>query len=168
MRTCQHDKSSLCQHHGVLFITSQKRKEHAIFKRSPFITWKLYRINWKQKQTSHAISILTGLMDRQEEHQGEWGKSRKELELCCLFEIWTSWFLNANLTGSQLCPLTETRYIAIFKYKIKYIFIGKITVVHIPSGKGIVLVQSMSTRSHILLIFYFCWPFYMNKGAKNK
>lgn len=114
------------------------------------------------------LNTPTGLMDRQEEHPGEWGKSRKELELCCLFEIWTSWFLNANLMGAQLCPLTETRYIAIFKYKIKYIFIGKITVVHIPSGKGIVLVQSMSTRSHILLIFYFCWPFYMNKGAKNK
>lgn len=40
MRTCQRDKTSPCRHHGVLFITSQKRKEHAIFKRSPFITWK--------------------------------------------------------------------------------------------------------------------------------
>jgi len=40
---------------------NNKSKEHAIFKRSPFITWKLdiYMINWKQKQSYYAIWIYS-------------------------------------------------------------------------------------------------------------
>lgn len=66
MRTCQGDKSSLCQHHGVLFITTEKRKKHAIFKRSPFITWK--HLQEKLKTEANLLSYLnipTGPTDRQ-------------------------------------------------------------------------------------------------------
>lgn len=85
MHTHQQDKSSLCQHHGVLFITPQKRKEHRIFKRSPFITWK--HLQNKQKTEANLLCYLnipTGLMDRQEEHQGEWGEIKKKIRALLL------------------------------------------------------------------------------------
>lgn len=73
MPTCQGDKSSLCQHHGVLFITTEKRKEHAIFKRSSFITWKHLQDKLKTEANFLCyLDIPTGLMDGQGEHQGVW------------------------------------------------------------------------------------------------
>lgn len=83
----------------------------------------IYRLNWKQKQTCYSVWIYPlGLWIDKENTKESGRKLRKELDLCCLFEIW---FLNAKWLGAQLCHLREIRYFAIFKCKVKYVFIVK-------------------------------------------
>lgn len=66
------------------------------------------------------------------------GENQEKSFPVCLKPV-TSWFLNAKLMRAQLCHLTELRYFAIYKCKVKYVFIGKITIPRIPSSKGTVL-----------------------------
>lgn len=75
------------------------------------------------------------------------GNQEKNWSFAVCLKSVTSWFLNAKIMGTQLCYLTEIIYFAIFKCKVEYVFIGKITIPHIPSAKGTVLMQSITIRS---------------------
>lgn len=71
MHRCQWDKSSLCHHWGVLSTAKQKRKERAIFRRSPFISWKHLQDKLKaEANLLRYLNISVGLMVRQGEHWG--------------------------------------------------------------------------------------------------